>query len=199
MNLAVWVGADRDPQAEAAAMTYWVTTQGVFRCQTTPIGQFQLPWPVDPPSDIVPDPRPARPTVELAVPRIPARVLETITQVFRGVAPQERLLNCYWHPATGLWEIENPPQQTTAASVTLTTTRDPYHPDRPRMLQIHSHGHYPAVFSATDDADELACGLYAVLGSLDQPQPTLAVRAGMAGQFLPLDSAAVFAPEEGGS
>ena len=191
MKLAVWGGVDFNT-LEPAPVRYWVTTQGVFRCQTTPIGSFRLPWPADPPTDIVPDPRPLVPEVALAVPRIPATILRRITAMFQALAPAEHLFHVYWHSRSGLWEIENPPQQTTASTVSCTIDRDPYHADRPRVLQIHSHGHFPAIFSATDDADELACGLYAVMGAFDQPHPTLAVRAGMAGQFLPLDPLQVF-------
>lgn len=196
MNLAVWGGAGFDPTTASAPIRYWVTTSGVFRCQTTPVGRFHLPWPGDSPADLPPDPRPAQAEAVLTTPRIPASILVAISQIFRSVAPFERLLNVYWHPATGWWELENPPQTPTLASISLTTDRDPYHPDRPRVLQIHSHGVMPAVFSPTDDADELACGFYAVMGSLDRAHPTLAVRAGMAGQFFPVDPAVVFAAPE---
>lgn len=191
MKLAVWGGVDF-ATLDPAPVQYWVTAGGVFRCQTTPVGAFRLPWPQEPPEPVEPDPTVVTPQVTLSVPRIPAHIRQRITALFRAVAPQERLLNIYWHSTSGLWEIETPPQVVTPSSVDSTGDRDPFHSERPRVLQIHSHGHFPAIFSATDDADELACGLYAVMGAFDQPEPTLAVRAGIAGQFLPLDPTTVF-------
>ena len=39
-----------------------------------------------------------------------------------------------------------------------------YRPPPDVLLQIHSHGAYPAWFSTTDDADEQGFGLYGVVG-----------------------------------
>ena len=37
-----------------------------------------------------------------------------------------------------------------------------------KIGQFHSHGHYPAFFSSTDDADEQLPGLYGVIGSIQK-------------------------------
>lgn len=59
-------------------------------------------------------------------------------------------------------------------------------------LQIHSHGRLPAYFSATDDADEVRTGLYAVVGRCDRTQPEYRFRLSVAGRFSPLHPKFVF-------
>lgn len=54
-----------------------------------------------------------------------------------------------------------------------------YQPIDDVVLEIHSHHHYPARFSPTDDADEQGLCLYGVLGRLDR-----APRGGVAGRRL---------------
>ena len=197
MNLTAWGGAGWDPDADPAAVKYLVAQNGVFRILNTPVGRFQLPWPEPAPEEM----EPAAATeaqVTLSVPRIPANVLDTITRRFQAVQPQEHLLNVYWHRTEDWWMIETPAQKATPTSVEVMTPDgwrpryDPNASELPRVLQIHSHGALPAFFSATDDADEIACGLYAVMGRCDTEHPTLRVRAGMAGQFLALPMDQIF-------
>jgi len=185
MNLTAWGGAGWDPDADPTPVKYLVAQNGIFRIFTTPVGRFQLPWPESAPEDIEPA-EAVEAQVTLTVPRIPRRVLDKITHRLRTVQPQEHLLNVYWHRMHTTWILEQPLQTTTAVAVEATSRRDPYDVHCPRVLQIHSHGLGPACFSAVDDADEIACGLYGVMGEVTQERPMLAVRLGMAGQFLPL-------------
>lgn len=202
MTLEAWGGAGWDVAADPAPVKYLVAQNGVFRIFTTPVGRFQLPWPGPAPKSIVPADA-TSPQVTLSVPRIPAVVLALITHRFRDRAPYEHLLNVYWQRSDNRWLIETPAQRATDRQVEVLTPAgwhprfDPYDPTRPRVLQIHSHGTMAAFFSATDDADEIACGLYAVMGRCESDQPELRVRAGMAGQFLalPLDQVFALSPD----
>jgi PRTRC genetic system protein A len=56
------------------------------------------------------------------------------------------------------------------------------------VCDIHSHGHGPAFFSATDDADDAhSTKISIVFGRLDQPDgPAVALRLCAGGMFLPL-------------
>jgi PRTRC genetic system protein A len=76
-------------------------------------------------------------------------------------------------------------------------TRVVYRPPRDALLQLHSHGAYPARFSRTDDADEQGFGLYCVVGRLGSEQPEVALRVGVYGYFLPVPWEAVFAGDRG--
>lgn len=60
------------------------------------------------------------------------------------------------------------------------------------VLEVHSHGHAPAYFSATDTADEQRLRLYGVIGKAGQPRPDVSLRVGAYGYFLPLAWADVF-------
>lgn len=59
------------------------------------------------------------------------------------------------------------------------------------VIDIHSHGRLRAGFSGTDDADDLAqpsaCFLAAVIGNLDQREPSYALRLVINGRFVTLD------------
>ncbi len=72
-----------------------------------------------------------------------------------------------------------------------------YRPPSHVVLQIHSHRHYPARFSPTDDADEQGLCLYGVLGRLDCDRPEVALRVGAYGHFLPVPWDSVFDGDRG--
>ncbi len=72
-----------------------------------------------------------------------------------------------------------------------------YRPPSHVVLQIHSHRHYPARFSPTDDADEQGLCLYGVLGKLDINRPEVGLRVGAYGYFLPVPWDFVFTGDRG--
>ena len=72
-----------------------------------------------------------------------------------------------------------------------------YRPTADALLQIHSHGAYPACFSATDDADEQGLGPYGVVGGLLGERPQVALRFGVYGYFWPVPWEAVFEGDRG--
>jgi PRTRC genetic system protein A len=72
-----------------------------------------------------------------------------------------------------------------------------YRPLADVLLEIHSHGAYPACFSRTDDADEQGFGLYGVIGRLGTERSEVALRVGVYGYFLPVPWEAVFEGDRG--
>lgn len=67
-----------------------------------------------------------------------------------------------------------------------------YRPPASAMLEIHSHGPHPAVFSSTDDRDEQGLRLYGVIGCLGTDRPEVALRLGAYGHFLSVPWETVF-------
>ena len=83
------------------------------------------------------------------------------------------------------YQLRLPAQVTGPLSVT-------YRPASDAVLEIHSHRHFPASFSATDNADEKGFRIYAVIGCLDSAHPEVALRVGVYGHFMPVPWEAVF-------
>ncbi|MCC6175902.1 MAG: hypothetical protein IT305_11405, partial [Chloroflexi bacterium] len=67
-----------------------------------------------------------------------------------------------------------------------------YLPTATSVLEIHSHGPHSAVFSSIDDHDEQGLRLYGVVGRLGTDQPTVSLRVGAYGYFLPVAWGSVF-------
>lgn len=163
-----------------------VATDGLYDIRTTPIGTFRVKRP---------DLAPTRCTegMTLAIPHMPWSLLDSVITRFRAALPDECLANVYWDADRTGFTVVYPPQDADRAQVTTDDTTDPYDPRCPRVLQIHSHGTFPARFSATDDADEQATGCYGVLGFLDQPIPLMAFRFACGGRHVPLSPDDLFA------
>ncbi len=158
---------------------------GYYEIRTTPVGTFRIRRP-----DL--NLESCTEGVTLAVPRMPAELLSALIDRFREALPHEYLVNVYWNPERAGFEVEAPPQEAGEAHVTTGDTTDPYDPQRPRVLQAHSHALFPAVFSATDDADEQATGCYGVIGNLDKAFPTMAWRFSCGGRRVSLATGDLF-------
>lgn len=72
-----------------------------------------------------------------------------------------------------------------------------YRPAADVLLELHSHGAFPARFSPTDDADEQGFALYGVIGRVGGACPEVALRVGVYGYFMPVPWEAVFDGERG--
>jgi hypothetical protein len=95
----------------------------------------------------------------------------------------EQYLALTWQ---GNYSLGVPSQSQTAASVTYETLPG-------TILDIHSHvGGVPPHFSGIDDHDEQGFCLYAVAGDLWSLFPTVNIRIGVYGYFLPLKKEDVF-------
>ena len=84
------------------------------------------------------------------------------------------------------YRLKIPVQEQSPGSVTYETVPD-------TVLHIHSHVvGVPPDFSGTDDRDEQGFCIYAVAGDLQNLCPTVALRLGIYGYFLPLGNEEVF-------
>ena len=77
-------------------------------------------------------------------------------------------------------------QRATAVSVSTTEGND-----KCTLCDLHSHGNMRAFFSQTDNADEQAARIYAVIGNLDSV-PEIRLRIGVYGYWMSLPVTAVF-------
>ena len=115
--------------------------------------------------------------------KIPLHLLNMALSVFIAKPDIEQYLAITWENG---YSIKTPSQQATAASVTYETLPD-------TVLDIHSHTDgVPAQFSPTDNRDEQGFRLYAVVGDLRNLCPTVELRLGVYGYFLPLSRDEVF-------
>lgn len=84
------------------------------------------------------------------------------------------------------YSLRVPKQSHTAGSVTYDTLPD-------TVMDIHSHVQgVPAHFSETDNHDEQGLGLYTVVADLRSLIPTVEIRLGVYGYFIPIDKSEVF-------
>jgi PRTRC genetic system protein A len=120
--------------------------------------------------------------------RLPQGLWDQMVAVARA-RPEREVLLAVSLESSG-YRLLRPTQLAGPASVV-------YRPPRDALLQIHSHGAYPARFSRTDDADEQGFGLYGVVGRLGSERPEVALRVGAYGYFLPVPWEAVFAGDRG--
>lgn len=121
--------------------------------------------------------------------RVPAPIWHGLVADARtwALAGHEAMLAVVHEPPHG-YRLVRPPQVVGA-------TRVFYRPTAATVLEVHSHHRMPAYFSRTDDADEQALRLYAVVGRLDAERPEVALRVGAYGYRMPLPWESVF---EGG-
>jgi hypothetical protein len=121
--------------------------------------------------------------IQLLHGRIPLYLLNMALSNMVAKPDIEQYLAITWENGYG---VKTPSQQTTAASVTYETISN-------TVLEIHSHtGGVPAHFSPIDDRDEQGFGLYAVVAGLRDLCPTIEIRLGIYGYFLPLGQSEVF-------
>ena len=121
--------------------------------------------------------------------RIPAGFLAGMLQEARRQAPYETLF--YLRRAAGRWRCELPEQVQTRTSVVPVDPADPAYRDA--LAEVHSHPPgAPACFSPQDNRSEQLFRIYVVLGHIRQPQPEIAVRVGVYGQFFRLPPKWIF-------
>lgn len=178
------------PANDALAYQYILAGNGIFIRTETRFFEAVLPVV----SCMVRGLEPLHHSFQLHVPRMPARLLDTILSDARrarqpsGGRPDnglnEVLYQFHHHGQTV--QVKKPPQQATAVSVLAPGSNDVN-----ILCDLHSHGNMPAFFSQTDDADEQAAKLYAVMGKLDTV-PEMRLRVGVYGYWLALPVTAVF-------
>ncbi|MCZ7673782.1 MAG: Mov34/MPN/PAD-1 family protein [Chloroflexi bacterium] len=178
------------PPSDALAYQYILAGNGLFIRAETRFFEAILPIAPCTVRGLVP----LRHHFRLKVPRIPARLLDTIlTDARRARRPDwgrpgnglnEVLYQFHHHGQTV--QVKKPPQRATGVSVMATSDND-----SAILCDLHSHGNMRAFFSRTDDADEQATKAYVVIGKLDT-EPEIRLRVGVYGYWQPLPVTAVF-------
>lgn len=173
---------------------YIAAKDGYYEVHQTPVGIFSV--------KTVPEKLPTwKEGFHLSLPKIPVSVLGQIIAFFRHycVLRKEVYARIYWDEEKGNYVAHVPRQIVTSTSVVYEADeRDLEIGMNVHMIpvmDIHSHHAMKAFWSYTDDCDEVATQLYAVVGWLDIPNPELLVRFGVRGKHRSIDPSAVF--EEG--
>ena len=181
--------AAQDAPALGRERDILVGANGIFLQADRPVGRLTVPhtpsrgplhglWPVVP-------------GVRLRHGLIPLALLAATLALFREVASSEpplEMVALIVLDRSGRYRLYIPDQEPSPGRVSYIL---PAH--WPVALALHSHHRMAAFFSATDDADETAPGLYGVAGELDRPCPALRLRVGIEGRFWPLAAADLFA------
>lgn len=127
------------------------------------------------------------PRAELRCGLIPCAHLDRIVDHFSAALPNETAAFILWNEATAEFETRFP--EIDEATPSRLIYRPPIlEPDWHLICDIHSHGHGPAYFSATDDTDDAhATKISVVLGRLGNPDgPMFAMRLCAGGMFITL-------------
>ena len=124
---------------------------------------------------------------------VPASFLKVMVDYARNCLPKECLFYLVYQKQSRMidpWMLVIPKQEQTPANVRPV---DAFSASaRTALVEVHSHGYMNAFFSATDNRDETGFRIYAVLGRLDQPVPSIGVRIGVYGHFCPVPANLVF-------
>ena len=115
-----------------------------------------------------------------------------IIEKFLEVYPLEHLAQIYYDRKSGEFILHFPEQITTYTRINRSNCSF-YLNGKDEILfsEIHSHGRFPAVFSPTDNENEVDYLLYGVLGGFDS-RPNWTFRLGFGGNFLTVDATDVF-------
>ena len=126
---------------------------------------------------------PLEESIQLLHGKIPMYFLNLALSVLCIKPDIEQYLAVIWQ---GNYSLAVPSQSQTAVSVTYETCPS-------TVLDIHSHvGGVPAHFSGIDDRDEQGFCLYAVVGDLSNLFPTVELRLGIYGYFMPIVKEDIF-------
>ena len=126
---------------------------------------------------------PLKEEIQLLHGKIPLYFLNLALSILCIKPDTEQYLAVTWQ---GNYSLNVPSQLQTAGSVTYETLPG-------TILDIHSHvGGVPAHFSGIDNRDEQGLCLYAVVGDLRNLCPTIDLRLGIYGYFMPLKKEDVF-------
>ena len=130
-----------------------------------------------------------------ALPKIPYSILSEIIAFFKTFVTEksenEAMANIYWSFEEEKYRVHVPKQTVTKASVD-TNLPDIDEEKFLLVMEVHSHNTMGAVFSRTDDKDEIATRLYTVIGRLDKVFPDMSTRISVGGKHLVIDPAIVF-------
>ena len=130
-----------------------------------------------------------------ALPLIPLRYLLDIISFFKMMSldgGREALANIHWDTKENEYIVDIPRQAASPISVKSETGIEYDSPRYIHYMDIHSHHKMKAFFSATDDMDEKATRVYAVIGDIHNYFPDIKTRVSNGGAFLDIDPCIVF-------
>ena len=131
-------------------------------------------------------------TFDMKLPKIPFEMLETIVEYFKSDISKEAIVQVYYSMKKGEYYLQIPEAKVSKWSVDYKMS----HNDDILAITIHSHNTMAAIFSLTDDEDEIYTGLFGVIGRLDRPIPDMSFRVGFEGSFKSLSISDIFAERE---
>lgn len=119
-----------------------------------------------------------------------AHVLAFFRHYMRDGHETEVMVYVYWDKEEQEYRIRVPMQRVGKAHISVVIPPDEaIDADRyVHVADIHSHNSMQALFSRTDDRDELATRVYIVVGCLDQDTPQIRARISVGGRFVDIDA-----------
>ena len=130
-----------------------------------------------------------------SLPLIPFKHLLDIISLFRKIENEggnEALVNIYWDKHDKTYIVDIPEQ--TASPISVDSRTNPEY-DNDRFIHyadVHSHCNMGAFFSETDNRDERATRVYAVIGNVQSYFPEIKVRISNGGTYLEIEPNVVF-------
>ena len=129
-----------------------------------------------------------------AFPLFPYEMLTEIIAFFKYFADRknvcEALVNVYWDTECENYIVKAPEQKVGAVAVETILSDD--EDNLIHVMDIHSHNLMDAYFSSTDNSDEKATRIYAVIGRLDKLFPDISMRISVGGKFVDINPTDVF-------
>ena len=171
-ELAVMIMSGEKGAATAAAFSLPATInrRGV-RVENTPVGLFKGRTDIN--GDV------SSLDFKFGMDKIPFTILFQIIALFRADLTRECVVQILWNEDEGYYIRE--------VAYDATKTYLKYEPVPGRdvlVMTVHSHNTMRAIFSRTDDNDEIYTGLFGVIGCLGpNSRPEMSFRAGMEGCF----------------
>lgn len=124
--------------------------------------------------------------------KVPMNFLHEIIETFVKVYPLEHLAQIYYNRKSNEYYLHFPEQHTSTDKIKRECCSF-FLNDKDCVLfcEVHSHGAYPAVFSRTDNDNEVDFLIYGVLGGFGS-KPTWSFRLGYGGFFQEVDVQDIF-------
>jgi PRTRC genetic system protein A len=105
-----------------------------------------------------------------------------------ATAPIEAAASLLWNHKERTWRLATPETIGEASESRIQYRQVECGPDESLVIDLHSHGHGPAYFSATDNEDDRgSVKIAGVFGDLDKANPTVAFRLCMLGLYIPIN------------
>lgn len=120
---------------------------------------------------------------------IPYEFFQQILELFQDDPLKEKAAQIFWNGEN--YELYVPEQVTSETSVEFIRNEN-LEMEKLLVMDVHSHGIYPAFFSEIDNQDEKGTRIYMVLGTMNERDITMKIRAGVKGHFHELDFWDVF-------